>query len=257
MHPVLIDLGGFELHSYGAMAAFAFLVVVFVALRDADAHDWDRDLMVDLLFYGSIAGIVGARGLFFLQNPALLESPWSVVDMRTGGMVFYGAPLLGLPVSLWLLQRYRMPLWAVADTFARTLPLAHGLSRIGCFAAGCCYGLESDAAWAVTFSDPMSAAPIGVALHPVQLYEASGLFLISAFCFWLLPRKQFHGQVFLAYLSLYAVLRSIVELWRGDADRYFVVPDLVSTSQGISIGMLLVVGALWWKLRDNAVAADA
>ncbi len=255
MLPVLIEIGSFRLHSYGAMAASAFLIVVLFALRDADARGWPRERLVDMIFWTALAAIAGARGFFFLQFPELVESPWSLVDMRSGGMVFYGAPLVGVPVGLFLLRRYELPIWPIADTFGKLLPMAHGLSRIGCFGAGCCYGKVTEMPWAVTYSHPLSVAPHDVALHPVQLYEAAGLLALSAGLFWLERRKRFDGQILLTWLGLYAVMRTVTELFRGDAERYFVFPsmlgELISTSQAVSAGVLIVVVIGWQVLSGR------
>lgn len=259
MHPVLIDTGSFQLHTYGALAALGFLVVVFFALRAANDKGWERERIIDVIFYSALAAIVGARAFFFLQNPETIANAWSLVDMRQGGMVFYGAPLLGIPVGVALLHRYGLPVWDVADSFARTLPLAHGMSRVGCFAAGCCYGAASDVSWAVSYDHPLSAAPHGIAMHPVQLYEATGLFLLSAVLFALEQRKRFYGQVLVAYLGSYALLRLGIELFRGDPERRFVLPqlfgELISTSQGVSLALLMVVLGLLLVRRGDRVTA--
>lgn len=250
MHRVLIDLGGFELHTYGAMGAIGFLYVAGVVLSEARRRGWSHDRMVDVIFYAALAGIVGARAVFFVQNPGAVG--WSqFFSLRTGGMVFYGGPLVGLPLGLWLLRRYELPIWEVCDTFARTFPVAHGLARLGCYGAGCCYGSPSEAPWAVRFTDPRGVAPLGVSLHPTQLYEAIGLFALGAALAWWEPRKRFAGEVMLAYLGGYAALRIVVEVFRGDADRGFVPVVGLSTSQAISAVVLCFVLGVVWRRRAS------
>lgn len=248
MHPVLLNIGGFELHSYGAIGSIAFLVLAWYVLRQASAAGWDREALVDVIFWGAMAGIVGARALFVLQNYAQLDGPMSWIDIRQGGMVFYGAPLVGLPVAFAVLVRKKLPFWQVMDVIAVALPLAHGMSRVGCFFAGCCFGTHSDLPWSVVFPEG-GAAPHGVSLHPTQLYEATGLMMLSAFLSRKLHRPHFNGQVFLLYLGLYGVLRITTELVRGDVERGFlfesVLGETLSTSQGISLGMFVVVAVLW------------
>jgi phosphatidylglycerol:prolipoprotein diacylglycerol transferase len=253
MHPILIEVGGFELHTYGAMGALGFVYVAAIALQDARRHGWSHDRMVDVIFYTSLVAILGARVVFFLQNPGVV--PWSqILSLRTGGMVFYGGPLVGLPVGIWLVRRYGLPLWEVLDTFGRTLPVAHGLARLGCFGAGCCYGSPTDLPWAVHYTHPTGGAPVGVGVHPTQLYEAIGLFGIGLGLAWLEGRKRYAGQVMLTYLGAYAVLRVIVEVFRGDADRRFVPVLGLSTSQAISLVVLVLVAWVSWYRRREVVA---
>ncbi len=251
MHPILADLGGFELRSYGAAGAIGFLVMAFLVLRDARRAGWERDAVIDVIVWGALAGIAGARLLFVAQNDVGLAS---LFDLRGGGMVFYGA-LLGVPVGWAVIRRKGLTMWPLLDAFGRALPIGHGISRVGCFGAGCCYGTPWDGPWAVTFSHPASIAPPGIALHPVQLYEAAGLFALGGLLSWLQAHKRFEGQVFLSYLGLYALLRLATERFRGDAARDFWFPavlgETVSTSSGIA-AIVLVLVAIAWRTRARS-----
>lgn len=260
MHPILIEFGDFALHTYGAMGAIGFVILCVLSLREAQQRGWDNDKVVDVIFWGSLGGIVGARVLFFVQNPIAYTSPIDIVNMRTGGMVFYGA-FAGLPVGWFVLQRTGLPAWDVVDVFAKLMPLAHGMSRLGCLGAGCCYGLPASVPWAVTYTHPLSAAPHDVPLHPTQLYEAIGLFALSAFLTWRASRKRFSGEIILDYVLGYAVLRSITELFRGDADRYFVLEDVlgpvISTSQGLAIVFFVMAALAWPRLAARGRSPEA
>jgi phosphatidylglycerol:prolipoprotein diacylglycerol transferase len=249
VHPILLDLGGFELRTYGALGALAFLLACFLGLRWAARRGWEREAVVDVIFWSSLAAIAGARLLFLAQNPGSF-SPFALFNLRSGGMVFYGAPLLGVPVLLAMARRRGLPLLGVLDGMGRFGPLAHGISRLGCLGAGCCYGAPTELPWAITFHDPLGAAPLDVPLHPTQLYEAAGLFALAGLTAWVERRQRFAGEVGLTWLGGYAVLRSLVELTRGDADRGFLGP--LSTSQAISAVVLLAVLATGWRLRQRA-----
>jgi phosphatidylglycerol:prolipoprotein diacylglycerol transferase len=154
-------------------------------------------------------------------------------------LVFYGGLALALPVGLWYLEHYRLPRWKTADVWAAPLPLGHAVGRLGCFAAGCCYGRPTDVPWAVTFTDPNSLALLGLPLHPTQLYEAFGNLLI--FCFLSLYRRhrRFPGQLFWLYVLLYSCLRFFLEFFRGDP-RGYIVPSLLSVSQGIALVLVVL-----------------
>ena len=127
------------------------------------------------------------------------------------------------------------------DVMAMVTCIVHGFGRIGCFMAGCCHGTPTDHFWGVTFThEACQAKPLGTPLHPTQLYEATFIFLLLGALWWLRSRKQFHGQLFLIYLIAYAAGRGVIELFRGDLARGFVIKDVLSNSQFIS---LLVIGA--------------
>jgi phosphatidylglycerol:prolipoprotein diacylglycerol transferase len=155
---------------------------------------------------------------------------------------FYGGFIGGLIASgLFFVSHREIPFWRVADLCAPAIALGQAIGRIGCFMAGDDYGRTTDVPWAVTFTDPDAAriggAPLGIPLHPVQLYESvvcAGLFL---FLVWFSRRKRVDGDVILAYTLLYAVARFWLETFRGDADRGFVFDGLLSTSQSIAIVM--------------------
>ncbi|MFZ5564464.1 MAG: prolipoprotein diacylglyceryl transferase, partial [Thermodesulfobacteriota bacterium] len=118
-------------------------------------------------------------------------------------------------------------------------PLGHAIGRIGCFFAGCCYGDVCDLPWAVTFTDPLTLARPDVPLHPTQLYEAAANLMIFAVLFTLYRRAKFSGQLFLVYMAIYGIVRSIIEIFRGDA-RGFLFDGMLSTSQAVGLAAALV-----------------
>ncbi len=123
------------------------------------------------------------------------------------------------PVSLTSFGK-NSPLWKTADVLAPSIALGSVFGRVGCLLNGCCYGRPTDVPWAITFTNPqaheLSGTPLGVALHPTEIYDALLNFGLYLFLAWLFRRKKFDGQVFATYLLCYAVTRSIVEYFRGD-----------------------------------------
>ena len=123
------------------------------------------------------------------------------------------------------------------------IALGHVVGRLGCFLGGCCYGAPTSAPWAVTFTSPDAAAnvgtPLGVPLHPTQLYEA-GTELMILFGLLALERKgrSFPGRTFFGYLFVYGISRFIIEFYRGDP-RGFVTGG-ISTSQVLSAVLVVV-----------------
>jgi phosphatidylglycerol:prolipoprotein diacylglycerol transferase len=109
-----------------------------------------------------------------------------------------------------------MPLWKTADVIAPAVALGQFFGRLGCFSAGCCYGKACNLPWAVTFTNPDTLAPVGVPVDPTQIYHALGNLFIFVFLWFFRTRKKFDGQLFCLYILFYAIIRSFIEIFRGD-----------------------------------------
>src|SRR3989475_6650672 len=168
-----------------------------------------------------LSGIVGAKLLLVLvELPYYWRHKMEILyNWRSAG-VFYGGFVLACAVGLWYVHRTRLPLARTADAVAPGVALAQAIGRIGCFCAGCCYGKPTNIRWGVTFVDPrahdLTGVPLGVTLHPTQIYH--GLADLALFCMLvtLYPRKRVHGTIFWTYVLAYAILRFIIEFYRGD-----------------------------------------
>jgi phosphatidylglycerol:prolipoprotein diacylglycerol transferase len=136
----------------------------------------------------------------------------------------------------------------LGDFFAPALALGHAIGRIGCFFAGCCYGKESSLPWSVIFNDENSLAVIGVHLHPTQIYETIGNFLLFTFLKFYGRKKRRTGMIFAVYLIIYSVLRFVVEIFRGDYRGIQYVG--LSISQVISMG-LFMFGVFIYARKSN------
>lgn len=242
MHPILFRIGPFTLHTYGLFVSAGVLLAIALAVKQARREGLDPQKMLDLGFYLLLASIIGSRLLYvFIFFGDYLLRPWAIFKLWEGGLVFYGGFALAVPVGIWYLRRHSLPLWKTADIWAAPLSLGHALGRMGCFAAGCCYGKPTGVPWAATFTDPRSLAIQGIPLHPVQVYEALSNFLLFLFLYFYGPRRRFEGQIFWLYALLYSLIRFTLEFFRGDA-RGFIIPSLLSLSQGF--GILLAVASL-------------
>lgn len=261
MYPVLFSVGDYPIHSYGAMGAVGFLIVCLFTLLRARALSLDTNHVVDVIFWGSIAGLVGSRLVYVAQNPAHFQTIGDVLNIRGGGLVFYGAMLVGIPVGTMIIWYRKLPFFDVWDALATGMPLGHAATRMGCFLAGCCHGTVTDASWAVTFTHELSSAPQGMPLHPTQLYEAASLFFIGLIVNVFYSRRKFPGQAMALYLGLYAVFRSIIEVFRGDLDRGFFLESLLgetlSFSQGFSIVVAIVAFSVFLGLAQRIQRARA
>jgi phosphatidylglycerol:prolipoprotein diacylglycerol transferase len=240
MYPVLFRFGPLTIHTYGFLIATAFLVALWLAVKEAGKRGVPYEKIVDQAFYTLVAGLVGSRAFYVATNWSYYAAnPLDIVKIWQGGLVFYGGVLLALPVSVWFARKAALPLWDAFDLWAPSIALGHAIGRLGCFCAGCCYGKPAGALpWAVVFNDPGSLAVKGVPLHPAQLYESIGEALNFLILITLRRRQSFRGQLFWVYILNYSIVRSVVEAFRGDEVRGFIGGG-VSISQGISIAMLL------------------
>ncbi len=239
MFPILFRLGSLNIYAYGIFIAIGFIFGFFLALRRSRIEGIPAERIIDLFFLVVISAIIGSRALFILINfNDYRHQPLQIFSLWEGGLVFYGGLILATGVSLVYMWRTRHPVWKMADLFSPSIALGLFFGRIGCFLAGCCYGKETSLPWAVTFTDPVSLARLNVSLHPTQLYEALGSLFLFLFLIWKRKHKTFEGQIFWLFLLLYSVLRFFIEFLRDDP-RGFFFGELVSTSQGIGIGLAL------------------
>jgi len=200
------------------MIAVGFLIALYLAVRQAKKEGIPSDRIIDLGFYILLAAIVGSRLLFILINGGYyLNNPMAVFKIWEGGLVFYGGVLLAVPTAIWYVKKNNLDLWTTADIFAPSIAIGHAFGRLGCFFAGCCFGKTAETLpWGIIFTDPECLAPLNTRLHPVQLYESAGELVNFLILITLAKHKSFKGRVFMTYLLLYAILRFIVELFRGD-----------------------------------------
>ncbi len=227
MHPIAFQLGPFTIHWYGVLVALGFLVGLWTASRRAPRAGIAAEKILDLGPWLIIGAILGARTLYVSTywHQQFADKPLVEIFMVwRGGLVFYGG-LIGASLACVLYaHRKRLPLWRVADILAPSIALGQGIGRIGCLLNGCCYGRACAWPWAIRFPAGHDTHPLGLPampVHPTQVYEsllALGLYAALA---WLFRRKKFDGQVFALFLVGYALLRSFVELFRGDYPVYY------------------------------------
>ena len=222
MYPILFEIGNWPVYTYGVLLAVAYLVALQLAVARARRQGLNAQRVMDLGIYLIIAALVGAKLMLVVVDFTYFrEHPREILSLARAAGVFYGGLIVAVPLGLWLGRRYGLPMWTTADLFAPGIALGHVIGRFGCLLAGCCYGRETHVPWAVTFTDPVAAAnagtPLGVPLHPTQLYDAGAELLILVFLL-VFERKgrPFAGRTFWLYMLLYAISRFVVEIYRGD-----------------------------------------
>ena len=255
MYPELFSIGPITIYSYGVLLAASYLLGLWLAMRRARQWGLDPNRVLDLGIYIIIAALIGAKLLLLVVD--FDQFGGSLADLmslaRSGG-VFYGGLILAVVVGFWYVARHRLPFWTTCDVFAPGIALGHVTGRLGCLAAGCCYGKPADVPWAITFTNPLAAqnvgTPLGIPLHPTQIYEAGAELLILVLLLATERRgRPFAGRTFWAYMFFYAVSRYVVEMYRGDPRGQVLG---FSTSQFISLVLVpLSVVMLVWLARTS------
>ena len=238
MHPILFEIRGFPIYTYGVLLAAAYLLGLQFALMRARKRGLDPNRVMDLGIWIIVSALVGAKLLLLIVEwDTYGRNPSELMTLVRSGGVFYGGLIVAVLVAMWYMWRHRMPIWSVSDVFAPGIALGHVIGRMGCFFAGCCFGRPTEVPWAVTFTNEYAArnvgTPINVALHPTQLYEAGAELLILGVLLLVERRgRAFPGRTFWGYMLLYGISRFIIEFYRGDPRG---TVGMFSTSQFVSL----------------------
>ena len=257
MYPQLIRIGDFFIPTYGLLVTSGFLIALWLATRLAGKSGLDKEAVLNLGIYCGLAGILGAKLLLLLVDiDYYRRNPGEIFSFSTfqAGGIFYGGLLAALATAFLYMRRKKLPVLATADVFAPGLALGHAIGRLGCFSAGCCWGVECHRPWAVTFSNPAAhqlfGTPLGVPLHPTQLYEAATETLTFALVYLRFGRPHPAGAIIGLYLVLYACARFVIEFYRApEQPNPFGGP--LTSAQWISVALFLL-GALALARTANA-----
>jgi phosphatidylglycerol:prolipoprotein diacylglycerol transferase len=251
--PYLFKLGPLTIFPWGLTLSVAILLGTLVAIKLAKKVGFETDLILDLAIYLVIGGIVGARLFYVLvYDPAqYLQEPLQIFALWNGGMVYYGALIGGLITGTWFVIRKNLPFWILADVMAPPLALGYGIVRIGCFLNGCCYGKPTSSFIGVLFPYIEGGPSLDTVFrYPTQLFSSVFGFALFGVLLLIWRKKKFNGQVFLAFLILYAVERTVVEYYREN----LLVFGPVTVSQLVSV--LIFIPALYFYWRRSRLAAQ-
>jgi phosphatidylglycerol---prolipoprotein diacylglyceryl transferase len=248
MFPILIKIGSVELRSYGVMIALAFIIGTWLGAREARRKGFDPELIYDLLFVVMLSSLAGARLYYVLVSEPLdyLRHPWEILAVWKGGMSLHGGLLGGLLAGFWFTRSRRLPFWRFADTVTPAIMLGQAVGRMACVLNGCSYGKPTSLPWAITFTNPSSAAPHNIPLHPTQFYELSTDLALFGVLWLLRKRMHFDGQLFLIYWMSYGLARLILESFRGDS---LLVAGLIPVPQLASAIIMLLAAWVYLNRR--------
>ena len=217
MHPIAFHLGPVTIHWYGVMIALAFLAGLWTATLRARREQIPPDKIADVTLWLMIGAIAGARIVYVTtyRREEFADQPFRDVFMiQHGGLVYYGGLIGAIIAGAIYIRWKKLPLWKTADVLAPSIALGSVFGRTGCLLNGCCYGKPTDVPWGIRF--PADHATHGVPVHPTEIYDAGLNLAFYLFLAWLFRHKRFDGQIFATYLIGYAVIRGVVEIFRGD-----------------------------------------
>jgi phosphatidylglycerol:prolipoprotein diacylglycerol transferase len=253
MLPILFHIGPIPVYSFGAFMALAAITAGLILQAELKRNGFDREVGSTMVFAAAIAGLIGARLLFILENWSdFLRTPMSYI--ATGaGFTWYGGFIGGAVGATWVALKNRIPWSRAADCAAPALAAAYGIGRLGCHMAGDGdWGTVTDVPWGVAYTNaivgwvhPATGVPYppGVRVHPTPVYE----FLQSAAIFailWALRKRAYRaGTLFWLYLILAGVARAVVEVWRINP------PIALGLTEAQWFGLLLAAFGLWQLLR--------
>jgi len=255
MYPKLLEIGPVALHTYGLFLAIAFIMGIWITSRNARKEKIDADSIWNLGLVILCASLVGSKLLLFITDfsyyAANPREIFSLSTLRSMG-VYYGGLLVAFGAAVWYAKKRRLPARRLADCIAPGIALGQSIGRIGCLAAGCCYGAPANVPWAITFTSSYAAenmgTPLYIPLHPTQIYESLGTLFLFGYLTWRLTRRHITGQIMAEYIGIYAALRFVIEFFRAD-ERGDVFYGLLSTSQLIAIITFVAAVCFYFYLR--------
>ena len=232
---------GLTIPAYGFLIAFGVVIANVVAFFVLKYTKKDFNDFIILEAYCFLGAFIGAKLLYFIVSYDTID--WSRIteidyfnQLMLSGFVFYGGLVLGL-ISVYVAGKiYKINAQDYVRTFIFLIPFIHCFGRLGCFMAGCCYGIPYEGVGAVVFPEDTYGVS-GISLFPVQLVEAGCLMVIAIVILLLYVIKNWYYTIE-TYLISYAILRFVLEYLRYDEARGHYLG--LSTSQWISITLLVI-----------------
>ena len=257
MRPLLFELGPFASPAYGFFVLVGLTVALLLIPRYAKRYGLNAKHLRDLCVVTFVFGAIGCRLFYVFQKfPEFLENPDLKYWFIQQAGVWYGAIIGGFIALMWLMRRYQLPFWKTLDTAAVPVVVGGGIGRLGCLFSGCCFGKACELPWAIQYKNELAHRihpdlPYD-SLHPTPVYELFATLLIGVFLDRFGKRDHLPGAVGLLYVALYASARFIIEYFRADTVRGFVVQPWLSTSQFISLLAIVIVLGVYFYRRKQA-----
>jgi len=242
MYPELFHLGPLTIYSYGLMICLGFLAAVALSEFRARKLGLDAERIVTLAMLVLTSGFLGAKILYVVVNlQYFMHRPLEIFS--GSGFVVYGGIIAAFLAAILYCAKQKLDFYRYFDMAVPGIAVAQGIGRIGCFLAGCCFGVPTSSPWGIVFHHSLHA-PNDIALVPTQLLSSAGNLAIAALLILYARQKHNPGKVGLLYLVLYSVGRFAIEFYRADL-RGAIGP--LSTSQLISLILLPICLVLWQR----------
>lgn len=223
MNPILLELGPVSIYWYSVIILIAILVASYVFFKEAKKKNYDDKFYTNLIFYGIIFGIIGARVYYVLFNlDYYLSNPFQIIAVWNGGLAIHGGIIAGLIWFIYYCKKHKKNIFRVLDMAAPALIIGQAIGRWGNF-------FNSEAHGTIVTKEYLESLHIpdfiingmyikGNYYHPTFLYE-SFFNLIGFIILIVLSKKKNlkNGQIFGTYLIYYSILRFIIESLRTDS----------------------------------------
>jgi len=247
INPVLFSIGPFEIRYYGLIFVLGFIITYYMLIYFSKKKfiELNKNEISDLLFYSILGVIIGSRLIYvlFYNLSYFISNPIEIFYLWQGGLSFHGG-LLGTIVAIVIYRRKKkFNIWRLGDAIVIPLALALGFGRIANFINGELYGRITSLPWGVKFKDAEGFR------HPSQLYESAKNFFIFG-VLWFLKDKRFPpGLLFWTFITLYGLLRFLIEFVRQpDSQLGFIFLNL-SMGQLLCIPMFLLGSYMIYRLK--------
>ncbi|HEX5324206.1 MAG TPA: prolipoprotein diacylglyceryl transferase [Capsulimonadaceae bacterium] len=256
MHPILLHIGKFTLHTYGVLLMVGFALGLWRTLAAVKRYKDDgitQQDVLDIAVWVLIGGILFARVFFVFLDPNWRDLLPQFLAVWNGGISFDGA-LFGVILAIVVFCRMRkIPFLAMTDLIAPSAVLAYAIGRVGCFFNGCCYGQPTNLPWGVRFYDSDDGGALTPPSHPTQLYSTALSIILFGFMVWReRTGRAFRGELFCWYLMGSAIERFIMEIWRAGATSDMVRGTPFTTAQFFCFALFAVGLGAWFFLRRSA-----
>lgn len=247
MFPYLPEIFGIKIPTYGLMTALAYGLAIYYCVKNRKYLGVSKEVLADILFYIILGALIGGKIFYIFFNWDSFCASTLIEKIRFG-FVFYGGFIGAIIALLLCVKNKGITLIKAMDFFAPALALGHAIGRIGCFLAGCCYGKPTHSLLGVMFNNPDTLVPHHLQhthLYPTQLFESIANFILFIILAKIYKSQKKQGTTALTYIMGYALIRFIIEFFRGD-DRG---SSLLGLYPSQIIALILFIGATFWLFR--------
>jgi phosphatidylglycerol:prolipoprotein diacylglycerol transferase len=258
LHPRLFQFGHIAIPTYGVLVAIALISALALATHTARRLLLDPNKIWNLSLIGIFTALLGSRLLLALSHLRdFLAHPFWMLGLVTirSRSVFLGGVLLAICACLGYIFAARLPLRRTLDCLAPAAALGLTIQSLGALAAGSDYGTPTDKPWGVIYKHGLAAlwsgTPLGVRLHPVQLYEALAAFLLLVFLLFWLPRRAYDGDLAGIFLFVYGISLYFLDFY--SSNRSFILHETTTRSQLLAVAAMLAGAALWIRRKPSAL----